>query len=236
MAKNYKAKMAARRKKYRKAIRASRYPKRPSRLSGTMLGKSFGFPKQLKFKHVYCETFNFTSTTGALANYQFRANSLYDPNLTGGGHYAKHFNTLKALYDHYTVIGSKITYEIVPSGETVQAPYKLATYINDDSTVGPSFMAGIEEQKGAQVRMCTGGINPSKIWLSQKWSAKKTFGGSVLGNDELKGTPTTNPTEQSIFTLMLQALDLVSTVSVHVRIKISYIAIWRELKDVSIDT
>lgn len=202
------------------------------RLQRTSLGTAIGFPKMLKFKHRY-STQNTLSDAGAVVHHAFRANGMYDPDYTATGHQPMYFDQLSALYDHYTVIGSKIKYTIVPVGTTVQVPYKIITWINDDTTTTGTVDA-LCENKFAKVRVCAGGVNPSKIVVTNTWSAKKFFGGSILGNDELKGTGSADPVEQSFFQISLRSLDGVSAVSVHFIVDIEYVAVWRELKEIAI--
>lgn len=199
--------------------------------SGTKLGLSIGFPKTLKFKHKYVEQFLLTDAS-TIQNYQFSCNGMYDPNITGTGHQPMYFDQLGALYDHYTVIGSKIKYRVVPSGTAIQNPYKIITWINDDTT-STGDATSFSENKFAKTRLCTGGVNPSQIILTNKWSAKKFFGGSVMANDELKGTTSANPAEQSYFQISFRTLDGTSTVSVYVLVEIEYVAIWKELKELA---
>lgn len=195
---------------------------------GTQVGRTLGFPKMLKFQHKYWEQLSLTDS-GGYVHHQFSCNGMYDPNTTGVGHQPMYYDQLAALYDHYTVIGSKIKWTIVPQGTSVQAPYKITTWINDDTaTTGAS--ASFQENKFAQTRICQGGVNPDRIVLTQKWSAKKFFG-NVLANDELKGGTSANLIEQSHFQISFRSLDGVSTISVYAIAEITYIAIWRELKE-----
>jgi len=217
-------------KKYvKKSIVPYGYRKYTASPSLSMLGR--GFPMKLTFKHKYVEQVLMTDG-GGMVHYQFRANGMYDPNITQTGTRPLYYNTLIAVYNHYTVIGSKIKYTIVPTGTTVQVPYKVISFINDDSTTSGGLQS-MSEYRGSKVRVCQGGVNPDKIIVTNKWSAKKTFGGSVLANDDLRGNASGDPTEQSVFQLTLRTLDQVSSVSVHVLVEIEYIAVWRELKDIS---
>lgn len=183
-----------------------------------------------KFKHKYVETIDLTDTGGA-QNYQYSCNGMYDPNITGVGHQPMYFDQCTALYNHYTVIGSKIKWTVIPAGTTVQEPYRIITWINDDSTTTGNVNA-LAENKFAKVRLCTGGVNPSKITLTQKWSAKKFFG-NVMANDQLKGDSSTNPAEQSYFQVTFRSMDGVSTVQIWLQVEIEYIAIWRELREIA---
>lgn len=44
-----------------------------------------GFPSKLMVKLRYCQTFTLNAGIGSYAVQEFRANSLYDPDFTGGG-------------------------------------------------------------------------------------------------------------------------------------------------------
>lgn len=208
--------------------------KRPNRnrLPTFGMGKIVGFPKKFTFKHKYSEIITLQDTGAGAVNYQFSCNGMFDPNITGTGHQPMYFDQISAIYNHYTVIGSKIRYRIVPAGTAVQNPYKIVTWINDDTTT-TGGTDSFSENKFASTRLCTGGVNPSQIVLTKKWSAKKFFGGSVLANDQLKGTAAANPAEQSYFQITFRTLDLASTVSVFVYVEIEYVAVWHELKELS---
>lgn len=205
-----------------------KYPRRKVRRTGSQVGRTLGFPKMLKFKHKYVQQ---VSLTGSTSSQLFSCNSLYDPDATGAGHQPMYFDQLSALYDHYTVIGSRIIYRIVPAGTSVQHPYRVIVWINDDTTTTGSS-TDIAENKFAKTRICTGGINPSQIVLTNRWSAKKFFG-PPLANDELKGTPSSNPTEQSYYQINVRSLDGVNSVDLYAHVEIEYIAIWRELKELA---
>jgi len=221
-------------KVFRKKARSTpRLRTRPARhpLQRTTLGTTFGFPKMLKFKHKYASQIDL-SPGASMSHYLFRANGMYDPDYTGTGHQPMYFDQMSALYNHYTVIGSKIKYTVVPAGTTVQVPYKVITWINDDAaTVGN--IDALAENKFAKQRICGGGINPTKVVVTNTWSAKKFFGGSIMANDQLQGSNGADPTEVSYFQLTIRSIDGVSTVNVHVIVEIEYVAVWKELKELS---
>lgn len=185
----------------------------------------------IKITHRYCQTFNNVSSTGVTAVQRFRTNGMYDPDQTGTGHQPMFFDQLAALYNHYVVIGSKITVKCVPSTSTT-VPQFVGVNINDDSSLpGGVDVNTINEQPDSVFRQIA--YAPDKpITITRKWSAKKRFGGSILANTELQGTPTTDPTEQSFFTLYNVAVDGASNVGCWMTVTIEYIAIWKELKDV----
>ena len=66
------------------------------------------YPFQRNSKIRYNEYVNL-NLTGSIATYQFSANSLYDPNASQGGHQLFMYDKMADNYNHYLVLGSKIT-------------------------------------------------------------------------------------------------------------------------------
>lgn len=143
-----------------------------------------------------------------------------------------YFDQMAALYNHYHVIGSKIEWEVVPALTTVQVPGQFVAWINDDTTVTSTAIENIAENTGAQIKLMQGGLSPAKLRFRSKWSAKKRFG-NVMANDELSGNVANNPAEKSYFVLSFNSLGAASDCNIYVRAKITYIAIWNELKDIA---
>lgn len=199
------------------------------------LGK--GFPKQMMMTHTYVQNDTLTTTSGTVDYQTYSCNNLFDPDYSGGGHQPLYFDQMSLLYHHYTVIGSKIEICYGNStggsiyGTSVFTPLNMTLHIHPSAT--PSIVDPIlvSEQNNVKLNMLPAGDYCKRV--SSKWSAKKFFGGSILGNDELKGTPSAGPVEQSYWTFAIKPVDAVSTCAVTVQVKITYIAIWRELKNVA---
>jgi len=188
-----------------------------------------GFPKMLKMTHKYVETVQLLFT-GVLATYRFRANGLYDPNQTGGGHQPIYSDQVKDLYNHYTVIGSKITVKFVPTS-TSSVPQHVGINLNDDTTT-PTGFNDLSEQTQSKIKAIA--YSPERpVTLTCKYSAKKMYGGSVLANSDLRGTGTSDPSEQAYFLLYSFPLDGATSVGLYCVVNIEYIAVWRELKDIA---
>jgi len=68
------------------------------------------FPPTITKRMRYSESFTGSCTAGAITSTQmFRANDLFDPNLTGTGHQPMGFDQLMLWYNHAFVVWSKIT-------------------------------------------------------------------------------------------------------------------------------
>lgn len=201
-----------------------------SRRRGTVVGNRPGLPLKLKFQHKYCQSIALSSTPSTNGGWRFRCNSLYDPDQSGGGHQAMMFDQMSAIYNHYTVIGSRMKITFTPISTNV--PTRIIMFINDDTNLNTANLDTLAEQKsGKSISVITTGNQP--ITRTMNWSAKKTFGGSILGNDELQGNSVSNPTEQSYFEIASNTVDGISNSTVFALIEINYIAIWDEQTEVA---
>jgi len=236
MAKRFRSGSSGVRKRTRFAFKKSTKRAYRAKRKGVTRNKStvkagLGFPKKMVMTHKYHETVSFGIGGGVLGTYTFSCNGMYDPNITGTGHQPLYFDQMTALYDHYTVIGSKIRVKLC-QGAANQPTVKIATFINDDGTVTPTSIDMMGEQSCGK-QFIIPPASTDTYTITNKWSAKKTFGGSPLSNDLLQGTVAANPTEQSFYTFGFQAADLTTTVAMFAEVDITYIAVWDELKDIA---
>lgn len=195
------------------------------------LGQS-PFPASMVTKHRYCETVALDAAIAVPAYYVFSCNGLYDPNITSTGHQPLGFDEMSALYDHYTVLGSKITVNAqsviadVSSGGCM-----VGCYVNDDTSPVFSYNT-VMEQGGAVSKLLSplgsgGGTKFSKGCSIKKWMGVN----DPLNHSELTGNSAANPAEGIYFILFCQGLDSTSNPSgVYFDVCIEYTAIWRERK------
>lgn len=202
----------------------------PTVRSTVNLGR--GFPQKMIETHTYCEavTLN-TGAGGTLTSYNFSANGMFDPNITGTGHQPMFYDQMAAIYNHYCVIGSKCTVEFVCTNTSTTAANSDATVgiILNDQTAIPTI-AGLLEHPTSKHRMVgaanTMGSLPTKF--VQKFSAKKNFGKFDQGNSNFTGSISTNPAEQMYYTLFVDGTQATNGVIVRAMVTISYIAVWSE--------
>lgn len=185
-----------------------------------------GFPKKLKATLRYVETVTISLSATDEARYLFSCNGLYDPNITGTGHQPMYFDQLMAIYDHYTVIGSKITAVLLNAGPAGGANIYLG--VDDDASVNAGFLM----ERSMYVSTATNDQSGPKT-LNNNWSASKTFGGSILGNDNLQGTVATNPTEVSNYVISVRTPGVVTDESFNFQVTIDYTTIFDELQSIS---
>jgi len=193
-----------------------------------------GFPKQISMVHKYVsEPISFTTTgvTGTPSVYTWRANGMYDPDVPGLGHQPMYYDTCLSLYNHYTVIASKVTFRITIDSNTVSGSVAgsayAVCYIEDDTTVSiSSFSQAAEQPSASAVRTVNkGGANAI---VTKYWNARQAFGGDTMDNTSLRGSGA-NPVEEQSFVLVM-ASPVTLTAFINVATEIEYTAVWTELK------
>jgi len=189
-------------------------------------GIKWGFPLRLYVKHRYVENVAVTSTTGSVSAYKWRANGMYDPNFTGTGHQPMYFDVCASVYNHFTVIKSYAKFSFVPLSLTT-LPTAISSCLDDD-TSSPATTAAMGESSKGTIKVAA--PSPSDPIITYcNFSARETFGGNPLSNDNLQGTVSTDPTEQMVFIAAVEALNL-GTQSWNVQAEITYYAVWDELR------
>jgi len=189
------------------------------------------YPLRAMMKQVYTDTVILTSTLGVQSNYQFCLNSLFDPNITAAGHQPMYFDQMMAIYNHYTVIAAKMTVKFIPYEANV-VPSSVVLWSNDDTTTTPGVISAVQEQPGASFTIL-GSAGDTHTTLVLKYSPKKVFGGSVLGNPNLQGNAAGSPPELTVGQITLVGADNSSTVNVIAQVVIEYVSIYSELKDIA---
>jgi len=196
----------------------------------TMRRPLAGFSRQLQMTHKYVEAIQVTAS-GTCAKYFFNCNSMYDPNATSTGHQPMYFDQVAALYDHYTVIQSRIKVSICIASNQAAASIVCGININDDATHTASSAAAIAEDSQSTVyAMASLPVQP--LVMTAAWNVKKVFAGDPLANTELQGSATSSPTEISTYLLYFQNFAGTDT-TCNVLVELHYTAVWKELKDIA---
>ena len=218
---------STKKKTYKKTLGRRNAPQKNGPSNQVNMG--LAYPKQSLVRHKYQDRYIMSSAGGALTHYGYSLNGMWDPKNAVGGNQPLYFDQLMAVYNHYTVIGAKMKVTVVPF-DTNTVPCQIALWQNDDTTVTPSSFHVCSEQSKSQNRLLAEkNVKPTTLYLN--WSAKKTFGGSVLSNVDLRGNAVSNPVDQSYGQISLQTVDSVTTSVVALIIDIEYSAIYTELRD-----
>lgn len=222
--------MPKRKNPYRRRRRRRYRKRRNYPMSVPKMAVPNGIPTQTIAKLRYCDSIDMVSNSGTLGFQTFRANSIFDPDYTGLGHQPYPRDTWSQLYNHYVVLGSKITVIYGTSGDTQSNNQVVGVLLGDQNTAGytdyTEFMeAGkgsykvLSDQRNAKYAVC-------------KYSAKKFYQvANVSDNvDRLGAAMTTNPTEQAFFHLWCQSQNKSSTTNCPVTVQIDYIVKFSEPK------
>lgn len=220
-------------RKFRRPYRGKRSYKRRG-YSGfrtsTMLS---GLPGSRSARLRYNDVVGITSTSGILAGYVFRANSAFDPNQTAAGHQPMGFDTWAGLYNHYTVVGSKIT-AVVMQQQTNSAPCMCGLYLSDGTTAAFTTPSEYKEAKRGTSKVFGGYQASGKAFVSSQFSAKKFFNiTDIKDNWRTLGAPVTaNPTEDAYYHFWYATLDG-TTESILVSFTIDYLVMFHEPVDMT---
>lgn len=201
-----------------------------------------GFPKSKAVKLRYVEYFSMNPATGIPAVQVYSANGMYDPNITGTGHQPSNYDrwlstaTTTGIYDHYTVLGSKIRVVPVVGATTTQTPLICGILLTDDgATVAGMSQTDLLEQPGTVYSRYPFGndLNMTRS-IRHRFSARKFFGkskGSLIGDGQYKGAWNSNPSEGAFFEIFATDVCGNEPPSMCFYVEIVYYAILTEPKE-----
>lgn len=152
--------------------------------------------------------------SGAVAQYQFSANGMYDPDVTGTGHQPLGFDqwmgtsSTTGFYNHYCVAASHISVTAFSqaSDNTGQAVVLLG--LSDDVTTGIDFNTALENPTYTRVTLGSVGSGHDVQRITKHFNAAHYFGlskSSIYAKDDLKGIYNANPPEQCYYTLYVSS-------------------------------
>lgn len=224
-------------KPVRKTVRRRRMmPRRKQRLMNSIVvGNSVknSFPQRVRMRYVELITIN--SEGIANAHYQFRANSIFDPNYTGSGHQPYKHDTYQQLFDHYLVYKSFIKCEVAPAqqvSDEVGNIFGLGLYVRDVATTEDSF--SLLSEKGTGRTMLANSDPSKKYYLKSMYSAKSFFNIKNIkdNSDRLGAQFGTNPAEDVIYTITQYAMG-VDPVPINIKVVIDYYCLLSEPRDLT---
>ncbi len=223
--------MPKRKRSFRR--RKGKGKRRRLRRSRRRLGVPRGIlPNSRLVKHTYFDQDVYLNpgTGGQPANYVFSCNGMYDPDISGVGHQPLGFDSLTPLYNHYTVIGMKITYQFLTQDNSYT--HIVSAKLSTDTT-GVTDMTNLIENGKCRWRMVAPGnqgvktfgrvtlaVNPNRFLAISK----------PLSEDDLKGTAASNPTKTCYVILSCGPLQGIDSYGVRGTVKIEYTAIWTSPK------
>ena len=187
-------------------------------------------PRRTKMR--YSEIITIASNSGGLATYTFRANSIYDPNLSGVGHKPMGSDTYESLFDHYMVTGAKINVKcLMDTSQT--APFVYGVYLGDGSAVPYTDTTEFIEGKRGSWRTAVG-RQAKSLSCSAKFSCKKFFNvkDPKDNRENLGAAFGSNPSEGAFFYIWYQNATAATDTQTFV-VTVDYIVTFFEPKDIA---
>lgn len=168
-----------------------------------------GLPGSLRADLRYSEYFSLDPAAGALATYTYRANSIYDPNYSAGGHQPLGYDQLSVLYAHYIVQRAHIKVRVAGSIAGTAGVFTLSLL---DGPTSPTPWTAITEQPRCKFMVLSGTGSASKDVpsLSIDFNAKSFFGVTDVNDnrDSIGALVGANPEDCAYFSISYQAADL----------------------------
>lgn len=196
-----------------------------------------GFPSTKMVKLRYVTEIALDPGSASFVVHQFTANGLFSPDLSGG-HQPSNYDKWMAQYDHYTVIGSKMTAQYVPTGTINVIPGICGIMLSDNGTrvAGFASLSDLLEQPNnsrsspLRVGYLTDTKPPKTV---STFSASKFFGKTkavILGDDAYRGNALANPPDQSYYEVYVYSISGNNPGLSNFIITIDYIAVLSERK------
>lgn len=188
----------------------------------------------------YCSPLTLTQTVaGVPVSYHFNANSIYDPDNTGGGHQPNGFDQWSVFYNHYHVIASKISVNFQSVGATAQVGAQICGIGLRDTVGVATTVTEITEQGNTAYRHITDNDSSrAALTIRKTFSAKKFFNKrSIVDNSELRGQmgnlgTGSNPSELALFQVFAGHMDTSAVGDpMYAYVTIEYIAVLTEPKE-----
>lgn len=145
---------------------------------------------------------------GNAQHHKFRANGCFDPDITGAGHQPMGFDQYMLFYNHFKVLGSKITVQgLSQASGTVENDQTIVSLSLDADT---TTITDIRRQ--IELGLCSYQINNPGgsgrgVKLSKTFSMKKFFQNRADSDDTLIGNVAADPTEQAVYSLAVANLE-----------------------------
>lgn len=196
------------------------------------IGKTNPFPKKFMTTLRYETAVDIDPPLGGTASHLFRAGSIYDPDFSGLGGQPRYTDQILPLYDHFTVIGSKITVKVA-NPHTTQ--YIVGIQLNGNGQTVSSVNDLIEQRNSSYKWIGHAYMAGSIATIKKTYSPKKFLGiKSPLSEAELRGTISSNPAEDAYYAVTVGSHDpAINGNSLPLRVIIDYIVVFTEPRTVA---
>jgi len=201
-----------------------------------------GFPKSRRVKLKYVSEVDLTSSS-FISTYIYRANSVFDPDLSGVGHQPMLFDQWAQIYTRYTVIGAKIT--VSPAAPTTAntAPcyygWNLSTTSAALSTDFSSVPSLLESPYSTPPKVygnfnVNSGVGlPSIPAVDASFNASKWFGvKNITDGSTYSAETTANPSSEAFFRLYVAPVSNNTYATSYFLVEIIYDVLFKDPRTV----
>ena len=175
----------------------------------------------------------FALPQGTTLAFVYSANGLYDPDISGVGHQCSGFDQLMSFYNHYTVIGAKISCTFTNPNQHFVT---VGIDVRDSTTPTTDVREVIESGTCTYGVLAPTGSGRDQKTFSMNINPNKFLGiGTPLSNGNVRGSAQNNPPESCYFHVFANA-DASAPVSMRIptNVVIEYVAVLTEPKDVGL--
>ena len=198
--------------------------------------RQFGFPPNILTRLRYNDIVTLTSTDGSLAIQQMRMNSIFDPDVTSAGHQPLYHDQFAAIYNHYTVVGSKITVTFtntVSGAGSINGAVACGLVVGDDATFSSTFQTLCEQNKALHGTLPGFAGSAKTLTFTQTYGAVEDEGiDPYAGSSLVRTAMGANPTEVYFAQAWVQGIAGADGV-IAVDFNIEYTVLFSELIDVA---
>jgi len=156
----------------------------------------------------YSDPYALTSTSGSTALYQWKVNSLFDPDLTGSGHQPRFFDQLCAStgpYTKYRVLHHRVKVTIIQ--DTAAVGFFVAAGYSDLSGLpsgGPAINCELPGWKGWMIAPSQT-IPSVQLFESSIATIESVLPSAVLSEDNYSALYSADPADVSYFSIQITA-------------------------------
>jgi len=190
-----------------------------------------GFPDQLRCTLRYSDAgVQFTGSISPAAQV-YRANSLFDPDLTGSGSQPEYFDQLSAAYLQYCVQGVRVKAELFNTG-TVS---NISVLFYSDANVATQAVENMTEHRFARHSVVSAKGGKDNVTMA----LPPILNSTIQGEKDLNTDPSnytgigTNPTDPTYIIFRTSSMDNATNSNVYVNFYIEYDCWFKELTPVT---
>lgn len=201
-----------------------------------------GFPKTATVRLRFAREITLDAALGSFATHVFRANTCWDPDVSGTGHQPLGFDQWMTFYDHFTVVGSICTATFLSSSTGSVQPAYGGVLLTDNalSVAGKSNAEHLLESAqldtpeplivGGNVDGASGRAATTRVFFD----ARRFFNvKDVVGSADYRGDAGGDSNEQAFFEVFTYSIKGRDPGIIDVTVVIDYLVVFTEPRGLS---